>query len=81
MNCGTKRASCEVAEIHQRIDSETGEVIGRDIDRIGENEAATIVFQSEPVVVEPFAEIPELGRFILTRGKKNIGAGVILESG
>ncbi len=81
MKCGTKRASCEVAEIRQRIDSETGEVIGRDIDRIGENEAATIVFRSEPVVVEPFSEIPELGRFILTRGKKNIGAGVILESG
>jgi elongation factor 1-alpha len=81
MKCGTKRARCEVAEIHQRINSETGEVMGRNIDRIEENEAATIVFKSESAVVEPFAEIPELGRFILTRGQKNIGAGVILENG
>jgi len=29
-------------------------------------------------VVEKFSEIPELGRFILVKGR-NIGAGVVLE--
>ncbi len=81
MKCGTKRARCKVAAIRERINSETGAVIGKDIDRIEENEAATIVFQSEPVVVEVFSELPELGRFIIARGNKNIGAGVILGSG
>lgn len=81
MKCGTKRARCKVATIRERINSETGAVIGKDIDRIEENEAATIVFQSEPVVVEAFSELPELGRFIIARGNKNIGAGVILGSG
>jgi small GTP-binding protein len=78
MKCGTKRAQCRVAEIKERISSETGEVIGKNIEQIEENEAAIVVFQSEPVVVEAFSEIPELGRFVIARGKKNIGAGVIL---
>jgi elongation factor 1-alpha len=78
MNCGTRRARCLVAEIRERINSETGEIIGKNISQIGENEAATIVFKTEPVVVEMFSEIPELGRFIIARGKKNIGAGVVL---
>jgi len=79
MKCGTKRATCRVVEIRERINSETGEVVGKDIEQIGENEAATIIFQTEPMVVENFIEIPELGRFILARGKKNIGAGVIIK--
>lgn len=78
MNCGTRRARCLVAEIRERINSETGEIIGKNISQIGENEAATIVFKTEPVVVEMFSEIPELGRFIIARGKKNIGAGVVI---
>jgi small GTP-binding protein len=81
MKCGTKRTTCKVVAIKEQINSETGAVVGKDIDQIGENEAATIVFQSEPVVVEAFSELPELGRFILARGNKNIGAGVILRSG
>lgn len=79
MKCGTKRARCRVMEIRERINSETGEIVGKDIEQIGENEAATIIFQTEPMVVENFTEIPELGRFILVRGKKNIGAGVIIK--
>ena len=67
-----------MAEIREQISSETGEVIGKDIARIGESEAATIVFKTEPLVVEKFSEIAELGRFIIARGKKSIGAGVVL---
>jgi translation elongation factor EF-1alpha len=68
-----------VAAIRERINSETGEIMGKSISQIEENEAATIVFKTEPLVIEKFAEIPELGRFILVGGKKNIGAGVVLE--
>ena len=46
---------------------------------IGENEAAIILFATEPLVVEKFSEIPELGRFVLVKNK-NIGAGVVLEA-
>lgn len=79
MKCGTKKTRCRVEEIRERISSETGEVMDKNSKEIGENEAATIIFKSEPLVLEKFSEIPELGRFVLARDGRNIGAGVILE--
>jgi len=81
IKCGTKRAICVVEEIKDRISSETGEVMGTDPTEIRENEAARIVFKTQPVVVEKFSEIPELGRFVLVRKDRNIGAGIVLEAG
>jgi small GTP-binding protein len=79
LRCGTRRVGCRVKEIRERINSETGEVMARYPDYISENDAATIVFATEPLVVEKFSDIPELGRFVLVRDK-NIGAGVVLEA-
>ena len=78
LRCGTRRVKCEVTEIKEKINSETGEVVERHPAEINENDAATILFATEPLVVEKFSEIPELGRFILVKGR-NIGAGVVLE--
>jgi small GTP-binding protein len=80
LRCGTARVSCEIKEIRERINSETGEVVERQPAEISENEAATILFATEPLVVERFSDIPELGRFILARNK-NVAAGVVLETG
>lgn len=79
LKCGTHKVRCEVREIREKIDSETGEVMERYPDRINEHEAATIIFATEPVVVERFSDIPELGRFLLVRDNRNIGAGIVLE--
>lgn len=79
IKCGTKRARCMVEEIKEKISSETGEVIGENVAEFGKNEAATIVFRTEPLVIEKFSEIPELGRFAMVRERCNIGAGVVLE--
>ena len=70
---------CLIKEIKQRINSETGEMMERNPEEIGENEAAIIILKTETMVAEKFSEIPELGRFVLVRKGKNIGAGVILE--
>jgi translation elongation factor EF-1alpha len=80
INCGAKRARCRVKEIKERINSETGEVMGKNSGEIGANEAATIIFETEPLVLEKFSEIPELGRFVIARKNKNVGAGVVLET-
>jgi small GTP-binding protein len=77
LRCGTRRVKCEIKEIRERINSQTGEVVEKQPAEITENEAATIIFATEPLVVEKFSEIPELGRFILVKDK-NIGAGVVL---
>ena len=80
IRCGTAKVSGEIKEIRERIDSETGAVLESNPEEITEHDAATIVFATEPLVVEKFAEIPELGRFVLVRANKNIGAGVVLEA-
>ena len=81
IKCGAKRVKCRVETIRERISSETGEVLEAGAKEIGENEAATVVFRTEPMVVERFFDIPELGRFLLVRNGKNIGAGIVLEAG
>lgn len=80
IKCGAKRSACTVAKIREKISSETGEVLSTSAVEIGINEAATVIFEIEPIVVERFAEIPELGRFILVRDGKNVGAGIVLEA-
>ncbi len=78
LRCGTRRVRCRIREFREKIDSETGEVLMERPGHINEHEAATIVFDTEPLVVERFCDIPELGRFVLVRGR-NIGAGIVLE--
>lgn len=79
LRCSTQRVKCEIKEILEKINSETGEVTEQHPDHISQHEAATILFATEPIVVERFSDIPELGRFVLVRNK-NIGAGVVLET-
>jgi small GTP-binding protein len=78
IKCASKRVSCEVESITERISSETGTLVDNNPEEIGENEAAKVAFRTEPMVVEKFSEIPELGRFILVRNGKNVGAGIVL---
>jgi small GTP-binding protein len=78
LRCGTRRVSALVKEIKEKIDSETGDVVEKNPAFINEHEAATILFHTEPIVVEKFSEIPELGRFVLVR-QQNIGAGIVVE--
>jgi len=79
LRCGTRKVRCKIKEIREKINSETGEIMDKNPDFISEHEAATILFNTEPLVVEKFSDIPSLGSFVLTRGK-NIGAGVVLET-
>jgi translation elongation factor EF-1alpha len=79
LRCGTRRVNCQIKEIREKINSETGAVMDRAPDSISQHEAATMLLATEPLVVELFSDIPELGRFILVRDSKNIGAGIVLE--
>jgi len=79
LRCGTGRVKCTIKEIREKINSETGEVTEKNPAHISEHEAATIVFSADPIVVEKFSDIPELGRFVLVRGR-NLGAGIVLET-
>jgi len=80
IKCGTNRGECLVEEIRERINSETGEVIEENSTEVSKNEAATVVFKTPPMVVDNFSEIPQLGRFVLTRDGRNVALGIVLES-
>jgi elongation factor 1-alpha len=82
VRCGTAKVNCKVQEILKKINSETGEIIEEFSDRVNLNEAAIVRFRAlEPLVVEKFSDIPELGRFVIARDGKNVGAGIVLEVG
>ncbi len=78
IKCGTRRVRGLVKEIRERIDSETGEILEKNPAKIPEGDAGVFVFDTEPIVLEKFSEIPELGRFVLIRNGRNIGAGIVL---
>jgi elongation factor 1-alpha len=80
LKCGAMKSACRVGQIRERISSETGHVIQKNPVGIEEGDAAVVVVDTEPLVVERFSEMPELGRFILARNGKNVGAGVVLET-
>ncbi|MBI4302326.1 MAG: GTP-binding protein [Chloroflexi bacterium] len=80
LRCGTNRVKCEVREIKEKISAETGAIVEAGPSEIGENEAATVLLATEPLVVERFSDIPELGRFVLVKGNRHIGVGVVLEA-
>ena len=80
MKCGPKTVKCQVRELKEGISSETGEPIAKKVEGIGQHEAATVIFGTEPLVAEKFSEIPELGRFILASKGRNVGAGIVLET-
>jgi small GTP-binding protein len=79
LRCGTRRVNCYIKEIQAKINSETGAITERYPETIDEHDGATILFATEPLVVEKFNDIPELGRFVMVRDK-NIGAGIVLET-
>jgi translation elongation factor EF-1alpha len=80
LRCGTARVRCTIKELREKINSETGESIEKYPEEIKEHDAATISLETEPLVIENFVDFPELGRFILIKERKNIGAGVVLSA-
>lgn len=82
IRCGTAKVKCEVREISQRINSETGAPLEEFSEEVKPNEAAIVKFHAlEPLVMEKFSDIPELGRFVVAKDDKNVGAGIVLEVG
>jgi len=79
LKCGTAKVDVKIDQIKEKIDSETGKLIEKNPKKINKGDAAIIHFSTQPLVVEKFSEIPELGRFVLVKNERNIGAGVVLD--
>ncbi len=77
--CVTQEVPCRIEKIYKKFDPASLEVIEEDATSIGGAEVATIMIQLEDqVVVDPFNDIPEMGRFVLEKEGIPAAGGIIL---
>ncbi|MBI2549254.1 GTP-binding protein [Candidatus Woesearchaeota archaeon] len=78
--CGTQQTLCDVT-VKKTIDSSTLALIAESPDEIKNREVAEVVITtSQPVIIENFHNVPELGRFVLERNDTCAG-GIIIANG
>ena len=79
LRCSTQEVKCSIREILRKINTSTLEMID-DKNTLRETEAGEVVIRTKnPVVVEKFKDIPELGRFVLVKNNNTIAGGIIDE--
>jgi len=78
LKLATQEVPATLAQIGRRVDSATLEADERPGTSIRDTEVADVVIQTErPVVVDPYAEIPEMGRFVLDDGQEPVAGGLV----
>jgi sulfate adenylyltransferase large subunit len=78
--CSTQEVYGKITTIHTVINSSSLELMGSDVDEINNREVAQVtILTDRPVIIEPFIQTPELGRFVLVTDNVSAG-GIILEA-
>jgi sulfate adenylyltransferase subunit 1 len=78
LRLATQEVSVSVSEISRRIDSSTLDVLGENASELRNNEIGEVILRSrKPFVAESFGNCPELGRFVLCRGRDVVAGGII----
>ncbi|MCK4275137.1 MAG: GTP-binding protein [Phycisphaerae bacterium] len=81
LRCATQQVPCTIERIERLTDSSTLELIAQDARQMAATQVGHVVIRTErPIAVEPFAQTPELGRFVLTRGHDAAAGGIITET-
>jgi sulfate adenylyltransferase subunit 1 len=79
LKIATQEVTVTVTRIEKKLNSSTLEEITDSMDRLGETEAGVVcVNAEEPLIVDSFNSIPELGRFVLMRENTIIAGGIIV---
>ncbi len=79
LKCSTQEEMCDIEKIIKVVNSSTLEIIGEDVDQIKNREVADVIIKTEnPIVIENFNKVQELGRFVLQR-KDTCAGGIITE--
>ena len=80
LRCATQNVQVRVEAIRQRIDPGNLQILEEDSNEISNNQAGIVIFRTQnPCLTGNYAELPELGRFVLEHGHLVLGAGIILE--
>lgn len=81
LRIATEEVPARVAEIRERIDSSTLEILEENAKVLNDTEAGEVVIETaRPVVVESFYKTKELGRFVLVRANDVVAGGIIAHS-
>jgi len=77
--CVTQEVPCQIEKIYKKFDPALMEWIEEDPLSIrGAEVAEVLIHLDAQVVVDPFNEIPEMGRFVLEQDRKPVAGGIIL---
>lgn len=77
--CATQEARGAIERIYRRFDPASIEVIEQEARQIKAAEIADVLIKlNKPVVVDSFADIPEMGRFVLEHAGHAVAGGIIL---
>lgn len=77
--CVTQEIPCTIEKIYKKFDPASLEVVQEDAGQIKEAEVAEVVISlSREAVIDPFQEIPEMGRFVLEQKGIPAAGGIIL---
>jgi len=80
LRLSTQETACRVAGIRRRIDSASLDVVEENAAVLAETEVGELdMVLPAPVVAEPLARTPALGRVVLERRGAVVGAGVVLD--
>ena len=77
--CVTQEVPCRIEKIYRKFDPASMELTEKDASSIKTAEVADVLIQlDKKVVVDPFTEIPEMGRFVLEKDGRPVAGGIIL---
>jgi len=80
LRISTQEVSCRIKEIKQRVNTSNLEIIEAQSKKLGLNEMGIVSLQTtQPIIIENFSFIEDLGRFIIEENHILKGAGIIAQ--
>jgi small GTP-binding protein len=77
--CVTQEIPCQIEKIYKKFDPASMELIEEEASSISSAEVADVMIHLKgQAVVDPFNDIPEMGRFVLEKDGRPVAGGVIL---
>lgn len=77
--CVTQEIPCQIEKIYKKFDPASMELIEKEASSISSAEVADVMIHLKgQAVVDPFNDIPEMGRFVLEKDGRPIAGGIIL---
>lgn len=78
LRCATQEITSWVEKIESRIDSSSLNVLEKDAAKLCHLEVGEVLIKTKkPIVIKPFNEIEELGRFVLVKDENVCAGGII----